>query len=139
MRSFKNNFYHNIRQHKMQHVSNINPNKNFNKLSKYCPFYKVMPIHPVVPPEFALKWVYMPYYNCIYKNTEKQKCPGEIRWKAKLMVNSAWLCLFVLLCAICLFDLHHLLHSQCSFVSSLALCPFLSRTPVVFLVICAGT
>lgn len=55
----------------MQHVSNINPNKNFNKLPKYCPFYKAMPIHPVVPPEFALKWDYMPYYNCIYKNTEK--------------------------------------------------------------------
>lgn len=56
-----------------------------------------------------------------------------------ITVNSAWLCLFVLLCAICLFDLHHLLHSQCSFVSSLSLYPFLPRTPVVFLVICAGT
>lgn len=86
MRSFKNNFYHNIRQHKMQHVSNINPNKNFNKLPKYCPFYKVMPIHPVVPPEFALKWVYMPYYNCIYKNTEKQKC------YTLLVLGSATIC-----------------------------------------------
>lgn len=33
-----------------------------------------------------------------------------------ITVNSAWLCLFVLLCAICLFDLHHLLHLQLCFI-----------------------